>query len=160
MAHVMLFERPIAAKRPLHRPVASTPQFVMLRHEYPLWPSMAPLRQAIQQARQGDWVAFAVALDTPFLTRLMTLATLRWQLRRAERAIRSSGGEVVTHFGVDPSLAQPSWFYELNTPASEYSDRFMRPRGSNVALRRLAERLFGCDPALGGVLVVGRKKPC
>ena len=160
MAHVMMFARPIATARPRPHPVVSTPQFVMLRPDYPIWPSMAPLCQAIQQAGQGDWVAFAVPLDTPFLKRLMTLATLRWQRRRAERAIRNSGGEVVTHFGVDPSLAEPSWFYELDTPASEYSDRYMRPRGSNVALRRLAERCFGCDPALGGVLVVGRKKSC
>ena len=160
MAHVMMFEKPVATGRPRLRAGASTSQFVMLRQDHRLWPSMAPLRQAIQQARHGDWVAFAVPLDTPFLTRLMTLATLRWHRRRAEHAIRHSGGEVVTHFGVDPSLAEPSWFYELDTPASEYSDRYMRPRGSNVALRRLAERCFGCDPALGGVLVVGTKKSC
>lgn len=118
---------------------------------------MQPLREALETAGDGDCVAFAVALDTPVLTRLMTLATFRWQRRRAERAIRRSGGVVIAYYGVDPSLAQPACLYELDTPASEYADRCMRPRGSAVALRRLASRWFGCDPALGGVLVVGKK---
>lgn len=156
----MMFERAAVTERRRRPSGASTPHFLMVRQDDPLWPSMAPLCQAIQQAGPGECVAFAVPLDTPFVTRLLTLATLRWQRRRAERAIRRSGGEVVAHFGVDPSLADPSWFYELDTAASEYTDRFMRPRGSNVALRRLAVRCFGCDPALGGVLIVGKKKSC
>lgn len=157
MADVMMFERAIAKGRSRRRSAAPAPAFSIVRQEHALWPSMAPLGHAIQRAGRGDCVAFAVALDTALITRLLTLATLRWQRRRAERAIRRSGGEVVGHFGVDPSLANPSWLYELNTPASAYADRFMRPRGSNLALRRLAEWCFGCDPALGGVMVVGKK---
>ncbi len=157
MIDVMTLEPVAAAVYPRPSSDVATPRFLIVRQEHPLWPSMAPLCRAIESAEAGDCVAFAVPLDTPLIPRLMALATLRWQRRRAERAIRRSGGEVVAHFGVDPSLAQPSWLYELDTPAAEYTDRFMRPRGSNLALRRLAERCFGCDPALGGVLVVGKK---
>ena len=87
----------------------------------------------------------------------MTLATFRLQRRRAERAIVRAGAVVVAIYGVDPSLEQPACFYELNSPAADYADRCVRPRGPSPGLRRLATRLFGCDPALGGVLVIGRK---
>jgi hypothetical protein len=87
----------------------------------------------------------------------MTLVTFRLQRLRAERAIVRAGAEVVARYGVDPSLTQPACFYELDSPAAEYADRCIRPRGPSPGVRRLATRLFGCDPALGGVLVVGRK---
>lgn len=157
MIDAMTMERMTASGSP--QTTSAAAPFFMVTPTHPLWPSMAPLQRSLEQAAAGECVAFAVPLDTPAVTRLLSLMTLRWQRRRAERAIRRAGGEVVAHFGVDPSLAQPSWLYELDTPASNYTDRFMRPRGSNVVLRRIAERCFGCDPALGGVLVVG-KKPC
>lgn len=138
--------------------VVIAPRFSIVVQGHPLWPSMRALRDAVDQAEDGDRVAFAVPLDTPLVRRLMTLATFRWQRRRAERAIRGCGADVVAHMGVDPSLAQPSWYYELESPAAVYVDRCMRPRGSSLALRRVLHRWFGCDPALGGVLVVGRKR--
>ncbi len=128
----------------------------VVRQAHPL-SSMQPLESALEQAADGDCVAYAVAIDTPIVTRLMTLATFRLQRRRAERAIVRAGAEVVARYGVDPSLEQPACFYELDSPAAEYADRCIRPRGPSPGLRRLATRLFGCDPALGGVLVVGRK---
>jgi hypothetical protein len=146
-----------APKAARHARRDAAPGFAVVTQSHPVWPNMTPLRDAIEQANDGDCVAFAVPLDAPLVARLMTLATFRWQRRRAERAIRGSGGKVVAHFGVDPSLARPSWWYELDTPASEYADRFMRPRGTHLTLRRIAQRCFGCDPALGGVMVVGKK---
>lgn len=133
------------------------PKFLVVMQLHPLWPSMAPLRDAATAAAVGDSVAFAVPLNTPLFTRLLTLATLRLHRRRAVRALRSSGADVVTCVGVDPSLSHPSWFYELDTAASAYTDCYMRPRGSHVAARRIAQRWFGCDPSLGGVMVVGKK---
>lgn len=156
MAHLTIDERAITAGRP-RRPAA---RCSVITSSHPVWPSMVPLSRAIDGAAGGDCVAFAVALDTPVLTRLLTLAMLRWQRRRASRAICRAGGEVVGHFGVDPSLAQPSWMYELGTAAAEYTNRLMRPRGSHHLLRRIAERCVGCDPALGAVLVLGKKRSC
>jgi hypothetical protein len=132
-------------------------QLAVVTQSHPLWPSMEPLRRAVAHAAIGESVAFAVPLDGPIVTRLLTLSTLRLQRRRAARALRSSGAGVITQFGVDPTLSRPSWFFELDTAAADYTDRHMRPRGRFVLLRRLAGRCFGCDPGLGGVLVVGRK---
>ena len=146
--------------RGVDRPRRPAARYSVITPSNPVWPSMAPLHRAVGSAATGDCIGFAVRLDTPLLTRLLTLATFRWQRRRAHRAICRAGGEVVAHFGVDPSLSQPAWMYELGTAASEYTDRFMRPKGSRVALRRVAERCFGCDPALGAVVVVGRKPSC
>lgn len=129
----------------------------VVMQEHPFLSSMRPLELALAQAAPGDCVAYAVAIDTPIVTRLMTLATFRLQRRRAERAIARAGGEVVARYGVDPSLKQPACFYELDSAAAEYADRCVRPRGPSPGLRRMATSWFGCDPALGGVLIVGRK---
>ena len=131
--------------------------FTTVTQTHPFFSSMRPLETAIENAMDGDCVAYAVAVDTPILTRLMTLATFRVQRRRAERAIERGGGEVLAHYGVDPSLAEPACFYELNSAAADYADRCVRPRGPAPRLRRIVTRWCGCDPALGGVLVVGRK---
>ena len=125
--------------------------------EQPYLSSMRALEFALAQAADGDCVAYAVAVDTPIVTRLITLATFRIQRRRAERAIARAGGQVVARYGVDPSLEHPACFYELDSPAAEYAERCVRPRGPAPGLRRMATKWFGCDPALGGVLVVGRK---
>jgi hypothetical protein len=132
-------------------------QLAIVTQPHPVWPSMAPLRQAVADAAAGECVAFAVTLDAPPLRRLLTLITLRLQRRRAVRALRASGAELVAQFGVEPSLSRPAWFYELDSAAAEYTVRHMRPRGRFVLLRRIAERCFGCDPGLGAVLVMGKK---
>jgi hypothetical protein len=154
---VMMVHTADAGVRPSRPAASAMAQLKIVTQSRPLWPSMEPLRGAVAQAAIGESVAFATPLDGPLVTRLLTLATLRLQRRRAVRALRSSGAEVIAQFGVDPSLSQPSWFYELDTAAAEYTDRHMRPRGRFVLLRRIAARCFGCDPGLGGVLVVGRK---
>ena len=119
--------------------------------------SMRLLESALAQAADHDCVAYAIAVNTPIVTRLMTLATFRLQRRRAARAMVRARAEVVATYGVDPSLEHPACFYELDSPAADYADRCVRPRGPSPGLRRLVTRLCGCDPALGGVLVVGRK---
>ena len=131
---------------------------MVVRQKHPLRPGIDALRDAFASAAIGERVAFAVPLDSPAAERILTLITFRWQCYRAAAAMRSAGGAVVACYGVDPSLDRPAYFCELNTAASAYADQYIRPRGSNVALRRLAAWVFGCDPALGGVLIVGRKQ--
>jgi len=130
---------------------------VVQRH--PLRGDVKRLRSEVARASAGDRIGYAIVLDTPLFLRLVTVATFRWQVRRAERTITRGGGEVVARYGVDPSLEAPTCVYELNSPASEYADGSLRPRGSALGLRRFITRWCGCDPGLGGVLVVG-KKPC
>ena len=143
--------------RPRRAQVDPVHGFTVVVQAHPYWSSMRPLQLAIEQAVDGECVAYAVALDTPLFTRVMTLATFRLQRRRAERTIVRGGGHAVARYGVDPSLTKPACLYELDSLAAEYADRCVRPRGSAPGLRRIATRWFGCDPALGGVLVVGRK---
>jgi hypothetical protein len=158
MAHVVTLESAVAARRRPQRPSPDRARkFTVVIPERPLWPSMQALRGAMEAAREGECVAFGVPLDTPLSTRLITLATFRLQRRRAIRAIRACGGVVTGEYGVDPSLERRACVYEVNTPASQYAERFMRPRGTAVRLRRIVQWCFGCDPALGGVMVVGRK---
>jgi hypothetical protein len=158
MAQVVTIESAAAARRRPRRPSPErSRRFTVVIADRALWPSMQGLRAAMEAAGKGDSVAFGVPLDTPLPTRLLTLATFRWQRRRAIRTIRECGGVVAGEYGVDPSLERRACVYEVNTPASAYAERFMRPRGSAVLLRRLVQQWLGCDPALGGVMVVGRK---
>ena len=117
----------------------------------------ASLREAAAKAAAGQYVAYAIALDVPWLTRLRTLLTLRWQLGRAEAMMERAGARVVGTYGIEPSLTAPTCMYELGTAASAYADRCLRPRGSAVWLRRGLTRCFGCDPALGGIVIIGCK---
>jgi hypothetical protein len=118
---------------------------------------MHRLRAALAAADAGDCVVYAIPLNTPLPRRMNTVLTLRLQLRQIARAIVDGGGQLVGTYGVDPSLETPACVFELNSVASAYADRCLRPRGSAERLRRILVRWFGCDPALGGVLVVGRK---
>jgi glycosyltransferase involved in cell wall biosynthesis len=129
---------------------------VLLQRD-PLRLDREPLRTALDGMSAGDCIAYAIPLNAAPVARLVTLATLPWRLRRVERAIARGGAQVVARFGVDPSLDAPSCVYELNSPASDYADRCLRPRGAAQALRRILARWLACDPALGGIVVVGRQ---
>lgn len=139
--------------------VVNGPRCALVVQRHPLRLSGAALVAAVANARAGDCIAYAIPLDTPLPLRLLTVVTIRFQLQRIERRIRRVGAQVVARYGVDPGLDAPACLFELNTPAAEYAARYLRPRGSAVAIRRIFARSFGCDPALGGIVVVGRK-PC
>lgn len=115
------------------------------------------LRDAVNRSAAGDLIAYAVPLDAPPLARLLTLMTLTLRLRRAQRTIERNGGATVCRYGVDPRLDAPAFVYQLNSAASQYADHFLRDRGSAAAVRRLAARCFGYDPAIGAIVVMGRK---
>ncbi len=157
MTDVLRFEPVTTDPGRSRRPANAEPRFVVVTQRHPFKPRLRALHDALAAARVGERVAYAVPLDSPVAERLATLLLFRWQRFRAEAAIRRAGGEVVSTYGVDPSLDRPAYFCELGTAAAAYADQYIRPRGSNVALRRLAAWCFGCDPALGGVLIVGRK---
>ena len=133
------------------------PRCNVLLQRDPLRFDREPLRTALDEMSAGDCIAYAIPLNARPLARLVTLATLPLRLRRVERTMARGGARVVGRCGVDPSLDAPSCVYELNSPASDYADRYLRPRGAAQALRRILARWFACDPALGGIVVVGRK---
>jgi len=51
----------------------------------------------------------------------------------------------------------PSCIYELDTDAAQYAEGCLRPRGRFRLVRRLLQRVAGYDPALGAIVVIGRK---
>lgn len=138
-----------------HSSASSAPRLVVGRH--PLRFNIDELRAAMDRLRGGDSVGYAVPLDGPRFMRLLTLATLSLRLRRVQRAIERGGLTVTGAYGVDPRFESPALVYQLNSAASRYADCCLRPRGPVERLRRIAARVLGCDPAVGAVVVTGRK---
>jgi len=63
----------------------------------------------------------------------------------------------VYRYAVTPSIERPTFAYEIGTPAAEYADRHLRPRGAGDRLRRVITRIAGVDPSIGAVVVAGLK---
>jgi len=123
----------------------------------PVRADLRPLSDAIHQSEAGDVVAYAVPFEGSLPARLLTVATLAIRLRRARRAFARNGAVEIATYGVEPRLDAPMFAYQLDSAASRYADRFLRHGGSGAAIRQLIARCFGYDPALGAVVVVGRK---
>jgi pimeloyl-ACP methyl ester carboxylesterase len=132
-------------------------RFQVLVQRDPLRFDSEALRTALERMSAGGWIAYAIAFKAPLVARLVTLAMLPWRLRCVERTIVRGGAQIVGRYGVDPNLDAPFCIYELHSPAAEYADRRLRTRGSAQALRRILARCFVCDPALGGVVVIGKR---
>jgi hypothetical protein len=120
--------------------------------------NLTELALTIGALRSGDYVAYSVRLDLPLPARLVTIATLSYRLRQVTRVMEKGRVSTVGHFGIDPHLDAPSFVYELNSAAAEYADRCLRPKGSGQQLRRVVTYFCGYDLALGGVVVMGRKR--
>jgi hypothetical protein len=142
----------VAPEAPLHGPWGRT---VFLRA--PVLPTTASVRRLVDGLAPGECIAFAIPLNGPVFQRLRTITTFRLRRRRILHAMRDAGALHVRRFGVDPDLEMPSCIYELDTAAALYADRCLRPSGRLRAIRRVIERVAGCDPALGAVVIVGRK---
>jgi hypothetical protein len=124
----------------------------------PWHPNVRALRIAAARLQPGQSLALGIPLNGPTLARALTLLALPFRVRRVERTLRLAGARIVGRFGVDPSLGSPSCVYELDTQAAEYADRCLRPLGRGSAIRKALTRWCGCDPALGAILVVARKR--
>jgi hypothetical protein len=119
---------------------------------------LTELALAIGSMRSGDFVAYSVRLDLALPMRLVTIATLSYRLRQVARVMEKGRVAPVGTFGIDPHLDAPSFVYELNSAAADYADRCLRPRGSGQQLRQVVTYFCGYDLALGGVVVIGRKR--
>jgi len=120
---------------------------------------LAPGRLARTAARvgTGDVVAYAIAVEGPIVVRLLVLLTLRLRVARAQNVLRRNGATRVYRYAVTPSLERPTIAYEIGTPAAQYADRHLRPRGGDDVLRRIIARIAGVDPSIGAVVVAGSK---
>lgn len=120
--------------------------------------TLTELALAIGALRSGEHIAYSVRLDLPLPMRLLTIATLSYRLRQVARVMDKGRVAQVGAFGVDPHLDAPSFVYELNSHAAEYADRCLRPKGNGQQIRRVVTYFCGYDLALGGVVVIGRKR--
>jgi hypothetical protein len=119
---------------------------------------LTDLALAIGSLRSGDYIAYSVRLDLPLPIRLLTIATLSYRLRQVGRVMDKGRVTQIGAYGIDPNLDAPSFVYELNSPAADYADRCLRPKGNGRQLRQVVTYFCGYDLALGGVVVMGRKR--
>jgi hypothetical protein len=115
------------------------------------------LSAAAERAATGDVVVYAIAIEGSIVVRLLLLLTLGFRVARAQRVLRRAGAERVCRYAVTPSLEHPTIAYEIGTPAAQYADRHLRPRGGGNRLRRIVARVAGVDPSIGAVVVAGLK---
>lgn len=130
---------------------------VVQRQPFPF--NVGSLGTALLETTADDYVGYVVAFDTPLWARLLTMLALRLQLRRVERFIVRNGLVIVGRYAVEPSVTTPMCVFELDSAAATYADRHLRPSGGHPHLRWLLARFFGCDPGLGGVVVIA-SRPC
>jgi len=105
----------------------------------------------------GDVVVYAIGLEGSIAVRLLMLLTLGLRVARAQKVLRGAGAVRVQRYAVFPTLDRPSIAYEIGTPAADYADRHLRPRGSGGRLRSIIARIAGVDPSIGGIVVAGLK---
>jgi hypothetical protein len=120
--------------------------------------SLPSLRAVVEGLNPGEYVACSIPLNGSPIRRLWTYGTLPLQRWWAERVFGSAGADVVGRWGVDPDIDAPACMFDLDSDAEVYAGERLRPRGSQLALRRALARVFGVDPALGAIVIVGRKR--
>jgi len=82
-------------------------------------------------------------------------ATLPMRVRACERALVKSGCRV-TRYAVDPSLESPNLVFELGSIAEEYAvTHLLGHSGRWRIVRRLLAWWLGCDPSVGGIILIG-----
>ena len=91
------------------------------------------------------------------LTRLLKLRAsvtwLRWRLR-------AWGATEIRAFAFFPTLDSPTIVYELAGRARRYVETHVLPTDAGLSgpARRFLATVAGCDPGVGGVVVVGRRR--
>jgi hypothetical protein len=115
------------------------------------------LAMVAERVGPGDVVAYAITIEGSMVVRLLLLLTLGVRVARAARVLRRAGAAQVYRYAVTPSLERPTIAYEIGTPAEQYADRHLRPRGGDDFLRRIIARFAGVDPSVGAVVVAGLK---
>ena len=126
--------------------------------------SLPSLRTVVEGLQAGECVACSIPLTGNPVRRLWTYGTLPLRRRWAEHVFNSAGTEVKVYeapsaeLGVDPDIDAPACMFDLDSYADTYAGERLRPRGSQIGLRRALARVFGADPALGAIVIVGRKR--
>jgi hypothetical protein len=123
------------------------------------WRPLRPLTLAVDPPRRREPVIVGIPLrhGRGRLADLLSWSTLPLRVRKCERALVASGCRV-TRYAVDPSLAAPSLIFELGSIAEEYASTHLLGHGGRWSIVRRALRWWlGCDPSLGGIILIGTR---
>ena len=121
------------------------------------WRPLRPLTLQIEApARQAPIiVGIPVRTGRGRLADLMSWATLPMRVRACERALVKSGCRV-TRYAVDPGLDAPNLVFELGSIAEEYALTHLLGHSGRWRLaRRALAWWLGCDPSVGGIVLIG-----
>lgn len=118
-------------------------------------------REAAASLSSGSFLAVAIHLPRRgrFRKLVATLA-LPARMTAAERALARCGAVGIRRYGVIPNVEEPTLLYPIGTPAGGYAETHLIPASGGrprSTLRHVLKLWIGCDPAIGSVLVVGRK---
>ena len=115
------------------------------------------LAQTAAEVEAGDVVVYAIGIEGSVVVRLLMLLTLGLRVARAQKVLHAAGAVRVRRYAMLPTLERPTIAYEIGTPAADYADRHLRPRGTGKRLRAIIARIAGVDPSIGAVIVAGVK---
>jgi hypothetical protein len=133
------------------------PQCAVVKATSLLPPDFRRLAETAAAMNAGDVVVYAIGLEGSVVVRLLMLLTLGLRVARAQKVLRGAGAVRVHRYALLPTLERPTIAYEIGTPAAQYADRHLRPRGTGKRLRALIARIAGVDPSIGAVVVAGLK---
>ncbi len=123
------------------------------------WRPMRQLMLQIHAPRRREPVIVGIPLRNGRGRRaaLRSWATLPSRVRNCERALVESGCRV-TRYAVEPDLAAPSLIFELGSIAEEYATTHLLGHGRGWSFaRRLLRWWLGCDPSVGGIILIGTR---
>lgn len=124
------------------------------------WRPMRQLTLQVHAPRQRGPVIVGIPLKNGRgrLAALRSWATLPGRVRKCERALEASGCHV-TRYAVEPGLEAPSLIFELGSIAEEYAaTHLLGHSGRWSVIRRALRWWLGCDPSVGGILLIGTRR--
>jgi hypothetical protein len=124
------------------------------------WRPLSGLTLQIPPAEKRDPVMVGIPLRSGGgrLADLVSWATLPLRVRTCERALLKSGCCHVARYAVEPSLEAPSLVFELGSIAEEYATtHLLGHSGRWSLLRRMLAWWLGCDPSVGGIILIGTR---
>lgn len=118
-------------------------------------------RAAFSSLAPGETLSVVMIIDAAGVAKAGRWLPLPFQLAAVTGAIIAEHGIVLGRYGVTPDLARPTVLYELRTPAQRYAQAFLLSRSRQNAfsrgIRKILSLWAGCDPAVGAVVLIGRK---
>ncbi len=124
------------------------------------WRPMTSLTLQIPSREKRDPVMVGIPLrhGRGRVSDLMSWATLPLRVRKCEKALLASGCCHVARYAVEPSLDAPSLVFELGSIAEEYATTHLLGHSGRWSLvRRALAWWLGCDPSVGGIILIGTR---